>query len=143
MKALHGYRAPRSARGHPALLTPHPRQRGVTVQRPNTAWGTAMTDVRTWEGGLSLAVVLDRYSRRIVGWSTHPTMARELVLDAIRMAVRRRKPTPALIHADQGAPLGREAGRRFCPAHHLEPRRSRRGHGWDNAVAESFLSSLK
>ncbi len=70
-------------------------------------------------------------------------MARELVLDAIRMAVRRRNPTHTLIHSDQGSQFGSDAWRRFCHAHHLEPSMSRRGNCWDNAVAESFLSSLK
>jgi putative transposase len=143
MKALHGYRAPRYASGHTSLLTPNTRQRGFTVQRPNKAWVTDITYVRTWEGWLYLAVVIDLYSRRIVGWSTKPTMARELVLDAILMAVRRRKPKNALIHSDQGSQFGSDAWRRFCHAHHLEPSMSRRGNCWDNAVAESFFSSLK
>jgi hypothetical protein len=59
MKALHGYRAPRYVRGHTSLLTPNTLQRGFTVQRPNTAWVTDMTYVRTWEGWLYLAVVID------------------------------------------------------------------------------------
>ena len=143
IKALHGYRAPRYTRGHTSLLTPNTLQRGFTVQRPNTAWVTDITYVRTWEGWLYLAVVIDLYSRRIVGWSTKPTMARELVLDAILMAVRRRKPRHALIHSDQGSQFCSDAWRRFCHAHHLEPSMSRRGNCWDNAVAESFFSSLK
>ncbi len=143
IKALHGYRSPRYVRGHTSLLTPNTLQRGFTVQRPNTAWVTDITYVRTWEGWLYLAVVMDLYSRRIVGWSTKPTMARELVLDALLMAVRRRKPTHALIHSDQGSQFGSDAWRRFCHAHHLEPSMSRRGNCWDNAVAESFFSSLK
>ena len=143
MKALHGYRAPRYARGHTSLLTPNTLQRGFTVQRPNKVWVTDITYVRTWEGWLYLAVVIDLYSRRIVGWSTKPTMARELVLDAILMAVRRRKPKHALIHSDQGSQFGSDAWRRFCHEHYLEPSMSRRGNCWDNAVAESFFSSLK
>lgn len=143
IKALHGYRTPRYTRGHTSLLTPNTLQREFTVQRPNTAWVTDITYVRTWEGWLYLAVVIDLYSRRIVGWSTKPTMARELVLDALLMAVRRRKPKHALIHSDQGSQFGSDAWRRFCHAHHLEPSMSRRGNCWDNAVAESFFSSLK
>lgn len=143
IKALHGYRTPRYTRGHTSLLTPNTLQREFTVQRPNTAWVTDITYVRTWEGWLYLAVVIDLYSRRIVGWSTKPTMARDLVLDALLMAVRRRKPKHALIHSDQGSQFGSEAWRRFCHAHHLEPSMSRRGNCWDNAVAESFFSSLK
>ena len=143
MNALHGYRAPRYARGHTALLTPNTRQRGFTVQRPNNAWVTDITYVRTWEGWLYRAVVIDLSSRRLVGWSTKPPMARELVLDAILMAVRRRKPKNALIHSDQGSHFGSDAWRRFCHEHHLEPSMSRRGNCWDNAVAKSFFSSVK
>ncbi len=143
IKALHGYRVPRYARGAPALLTPNTLQRGFTVQRPNQAWVTDITYVRTWEGWLYLAVVMDLYSRRILGWSTKPTMAQDLVLDALLMAVRRRKPQHVLIHSDQGSQFGSDAWRRFCRAHHLEPSMSRRGNCWDNAVAESFFSSLK
>ena len=69
-------------------------------------WVTDITYVRTWEGWLYRAGVSDRYSRRIVGWSTTPTMARALVLYAILLAVRRRKPTHALIHSDQGLQWG-------------------------------------
>jgi putative transposase len=129
--------------GHTSLLTPNTLQRGFTVHRPNHAWVTDITYIRTWEGWLYLAVVMDLYSRRIVGWATKPTMARELVLDATLMAVRRRKPMHTLIHSDQGSQFGSDAWRRFCHAHHLEPSMSRRGNCWDNAVAESFFSSLK
>ena len=142
IRARYGYRTPRYARGA-ALLTPNTLQRGFTVPRPNKAWVTDITYVRTWEGWLYLAVVMDLYSRRIVGWSTTPTMAQELVLDALLMAVRRRKPQHVLIHSDQGAQFGSDAWRRFCRAHHIEPSMSRRGNCWDNAVAESFFSSLK
>ena len=75
IKALHEYRTPRNARGSTSLLTPNTLQRGFTVPRPNTAWVTDITYVRTWEDWLYLAVVMDLYSRRIVGWSTKPTMA--------------------------------------------------------------------
>ena len=143
IKALHGYRTPRYTRGATSLLMPNTLQRGFTVQRPNQAWVTDITYVRTWEGWLYLAVVMDLYSRRIVGWSTKPTMAQDLVLDALLMAVRQRKPQHVLIHSDQGSQFGSDAWRRFCRAHHLEPSMSRRGNCWDNAVAESFFSSLK
>jgi putative transposase len=143
IRAVHGYRSPRYTRGSSALLAPNTLQRGFTVQRPNQAWVTDITYVRTWEGWPYLAVVIDLYSRRIIGWSTKPTLARELVLDAILMAVRRRKPKKTLIHSDQGSQFGSDAWRRFCREHHLEPSMSRRGNCWDNAVAESFFSSLK
>lgn len=142
LKARHGYRTPRYVRGQTiSLLTPNTLQRGFTVPRPNTAWVTDITYVRTWEGWLYLAVVMDLYSRRIIGWSTKPTLAQDLVLDALLMAVRRRKPKHTLIHSDQGSQFGSDAWRRFCHAHHLEPSMSRRGNCWDNAVADPFLAA--
>lgn len=113
------------------------------MTQPDTAWVTDITYVRTWEGWLYLAVVIDLYSPRIIGWSTKPTLAQDLVLDALLMAVRRRNPQQVLIHSDQGSQFGSDACWRFCRAHHLEPSMSRRGNCWDNAVAESFFSSLK
>ena len=86
---------------------------------------------------------MDLFSRKIVGWSTKPTIARELALDAVLMAVRRRRPKRTLIHSDQGSQYGSDAWRRFCRTNGLEPSMSRRGNCWDNAVAESFFSSLK
>jgi putative transposase len=143
LKARYGYRTPRYTRSPTSRLTPNTLQRGCTVHRPNHAWVTDITYIRTWEGWLYLAVVMDLYSRRIIGWAAKPTIARELVLDALLMAVRRRKPMHTLIHSDQGSQFGSDAWRRFCHAHHLEPSMSRRGNCWDNAVAESFFSSLK
>src|ERR1700735_545382 len=107
------------------------------------AWLTDITYIRTWQGWLYLAVVMDLFSRKIVGWSTRPTIARELVLDAVLMAVRRRRPRKAIIHSDHGSQYGSDDWRRFCKRNHLEPSMSRRGNCWDNAVAESFFSSLK
>ena len=124
LKARYGYRAPRSTRSPTSLLTPNTLQRRFTVPRPNTAWVTDITYVRTWEGWLYVAVVMDLYSRRIVGWSTKPTLAQDLVLDALLMAVRRRKPQHVLIHSDQGSQFGSDAWRRFCRAHYPRGRRT-------------------
>ena len=80
----------------------------------------------------------------VVGWSIKPTLAREIVVDALMMAVWRRKPkSKVLIHSDQGSQYGSDDWLRFCRANKLEPSVSRRGNCWDNAVAESFFSSLK
>ncbi len=114
-----------------------------TVTRPNTAWVTDITHIRTWEGWLYVAVVLDLLLRRIVGWAAGPTMHREIVLNAVLMAVRRRRPRGTVIHSDQGSQFGSDAWRRFCRSHELEPSMSRKGNCWDNAVAESFFNSLK
>jgi len=87
---------------------------------------------------------MDLYSRKIIGWSMKPTLARDLVLDAIVMAVWRRRPSGSvLVHSDQGSQYGSDSWLRFCRDHGLTPSMSRRGNCWDNAVAESFFSSLK
>ena len=86
---------------------------------------------------------MDLFSRLIVGWAAGPTIRRELVLDAVLSAVRRRRPRGTLIHSDQGTQYGSDAWRRFCRSNHLAPSMSRKGNCWDNAVAESFFSSLK
>lgn len=85
----------------------------------------------------------DRFSRKIVGWATGPTIRREVVLDAVLMAVRRRRPRNTLVHRDQGTQFGSDAWRRFCRSNHLEPSMSRKGNCSDNAVVESFFSSPK
>jgi len=143
LRAQHGYRTRRRSIGKPAVLIPNLLQRQFTVTRRNTAWVTDITYIRTWQGWLYLAVVMDLFSRKIVGWSAGPTIHRELVLDAVLMAVRRRRPRGTLIHSDQGTQYGSDAWRRFCRSNHLEPSMSRKGNCWDNAVAESFFGSLK
>lgn len=143
LRALHGYRTRRWAGGKPAVLIPNLLQRQFTATRRNKAWVTDITYIRTWQGWLYLAVVIDLFSRKIVGWSAGPTIHRELVLNAMLMAVRRRRPRGTLIHSDQGTQYGSDAWRRFCRSHRLEPSMSRKGNCWDNAVAESFFGSLK
>jgi putative transposase len=143
LRALHGYRTRRWSIGKPSVLIPNVLQRQFTATRPNTAWVTDITYIRTWQGWLYLAVVMDLFSRKIIGWCAGPTIRRELVLDALLVAVRRRRPGGTIIHSDQGTQYGSDAWRRFCRSHHLEPSMSRKGNCWDNAVAESFFSSLK
>jgi putative transposase len=85
-----------------------------------------------------------RNTRKVVGWSMKPSLTKELALDALLMAVWRRKPAGrVLVHSDQGSQYGSDDFKRFCQAHKLEPSMSRRANCWDNAVAESFFSSLK
>jgi len=114
------------------------------VACPDLAWATDITYIRTYEGWLYLCVVLDLYSRKIVGWSMKSTLARDLVLDALLMAVWRRRPKDSVIvHSDQGSQYGSDDWIRFCKAHNLQPSMSRRGNCYDNAAAESFFGSLK
>jgi putative transposase len=111
---------------------------------PNVLWVADITYLRTWEGWLYLAAVQDAYSRRIVGWAMTEHMRTELVADALRMAVARRRPEPGLIHhSDQGSQyvaLGfgqqaRDAG--------ISVSMGSKGDAFDNAVAESFFATLK
>ena len=144
LRAFHGYRTRRWVAGRPSILIPNLLKRQFTATKPNKAWVTGITYIRTWQGWLYLAVVMDLFSRLIVGWATGPTIHRELVLNAVLMAVRRRRrPCGTLIHSDQGTQFGSDAWRRFCRSNHLEPSMSRKGNCWDNAVAESFFGSLK
>jgi putative transposase len=143
IRARHSYRTRSSSAAKPSALIPNLLGRNFSVSSPNKVWVRDITYIRTWQGWLYLAVVIDLFSRRIVGWSTKPTIARELVLDAVLMAVRLRRPSQAVIHSDQGSQYGSDDWRRFCRTNHLEPSMSRRGNCWDNAVAESFFSSLK
>ena len=144
IRAVRGYKTPRRVSGCPSVIAPNTLQRKFTVAHPNQVWVTDITYLRTWQGWMYLSVVLDLYARNIVGWSMKPTLARELVLDALLMAVCRRQPSDTvLVHSDQGSQYGSDDWRRFCQANNLEPSMSRRGNCWDNAVAESFFSSLK
>jgi putative transposase len=144
IKGVQGYKRPRYRAGQPSHVAPDRLQREFTVEGPDRVWVTDITYIRTWQGWLYLAAVMDLYSRKIVGWSMKRTLARELVLDAILMAVWRRKPrSPVLVHSDQGSQYGSDDWLRFCQEHGLTPSMSRRGNCWDNAVAESFFSSLK
>jgi len=138
-----GYGGRRHSTSKLSALTPNILQRNFSVSKRNMAWVTDITYIRTWPGWLYLAVVMDLFSRKIVGWATSPTMTQDLALDAILMAVRQRRPKATIIHSDQGSQYGSDAWRRFCRSNHLEPSMSRRGNCWDNAVAESFFSSLK
>jgi putative transposase len=110
LRAAHGYRTRRSAVGKPSVLIPNLLQRQFTVTRRNTAWVTDITYIRTWQGWLYLAVVMDLYARKIMGWATAPTIHRELVLNAVLMAVRRRRPRGTLIHSIRGRSLAATPG---------------------------------
>lgn len=144
IRAIYGYKIPRKIYGRPSIISANRLQRQFTVDQPDSAWVTDITYIRTWQGWLYLAVVIDLYSRKVVGWSMRPTLAKELVVGALMMAVWRRKPkTSVIVHSDQGSQYGSDDWLRFCKAHNLEPSMSRRGNCWDNAVAESFFGSLK
>jgi putative transposase len=142
LRAIRGYKKPRYKSGKPAVIAPDRLKQNFSVDAPDRV--TDITYIRTFEGWLYLTVVVDLYSRIVVGWSMKPTLTRELVLDALLMAVWRRRPEqPVIVHSDQGSQYGSDDGVRFCKDHGLILSMSRRGNCFDNAVAESFFSSLK
>ena len=144
LKAKIGYKRPRYKAGRPALVAHNRLEQNFDVPSPDHTWVTDITYIRTWEGWLYLAVVLDLFSRSIVGWSMKSTLQSELVVDALLMAVWKRKPKgKVIVHSDQGSQYGSDDWIRFCRDHNIDPSMSRRGNCFDNAVAESFFGSLK
>ncbi len=145
LRSQSGYRRrPGLYSGLPAVVAPNRLARQFDVATPNQAWVTDITYIRTHEGWLYLAVVLDLFSRQVVGWSMQSRIDRELVLSALLMALWRRKPTqPVLVHSDQGSQFSSEDWQAFLKAHNLVGSMSRRGNCHDNAVAESFFQLLK
>jgi len=144
IRAQRGYKQPGVRYHKPAVAVPNRLQRQFSKDRPDHAWVTDITYIRTYEGWLYLAVVMDLYSRRIIGWSMKPTLAKEIVLDALLMAVWRRKPKhDVIIHSDQGSQYSSDEWNRFCQTHGLLPSMSRRGNCYDNAAVEAFFGSLK
>lgn len=104
IKPVRGYKKPRSIAGRPSIIAPNRLQRRFTVDAPNMAWVTDITYIRTWQGWLYLAVVVDLFARKVVGWSMKPSLSRELAIDALLTAVWRRKPAASVIvHSDQGS----------------------------------------
>jgi len=144
LKAQIGYRKPRYKSGKVAVLAENHLKQDFYVQQPNQAWVTDITYIRTYEGWLFLAVVIDLFSRQVVGWSMQPKMHVDLALNALLMAVWRRKPkTEVLIHSDQGSQYTSSDWQAFLKSHNLICSMSRRGNCYDNAVAESFFQLLK
>ena len=114
------------------------------VKLPNQAWVQVITYVWTSQGWLYLAVVIDLYSRKIVGWSMGSRMKAQLVCDALTMAIWQRQPKAGLIvHSDQGVQYASHQYRRLLKTHGFIGSMSKKGCCWDNAVAESFFGSLK
>lgn len=121
------------------LLATTPRPTG-----PNQAWATDITYIKTGEGWMYLAAILDLWSRRIIGWATAPTLHTELTLLALREAIRHRRPPPGLVHhSDRGSQYVDEQYVALLNAHGIVRSMSRAGNCYDNATMESFWSTLK
>lgn len=111
---------------------------------PNRVWAADIADLWTNEGWLYLAVAIDLYARRVVGWALSDRIQAGLVCDVLRMAIGRRRPPPGLIHhSDRGSQYAGQAYRDLLREHGLTPSMSRKGNCWDNAPMERFFGSLK
>ena len=145
LKSQTGYRKKRgfyAGNGH--LAHPNWLQRQFSVDQPNQSWVTDITYIRTHEGWLYLAVVLDLFSRKVIGWASHQRIDAELVVNALLMALRQWQPrSEVLVHSDQGVQYTSELCQHFMKSHRLKSSMSRRGNCHDNAVAESFFQLLK
>lgn len=148
----HGVRARRPKRRPPTAtpttpLTPvaaNVLDRAFEPDAPDRVWAADMTYIATDEGWLYLSVVLDLYSRRVVGWSAQPSLSRLGPVEALTSAVRDRRPAPGLVaHSDQGSQYTSDEYRALLRRHGLVASMSRRGNCHDNAPAESFFASLK
>jgi len=138
-------RRPRTTVADPAAApAPNRVQREFNPLAPDRLWLADITYVPTEEGWLYLAAVLDAFSRRVVGWAMADHLRTELVLDALDLALRQRRPAAGLVHhSDRGCQYSALAfGRRLAESG-LVPSMSRTGNCWDNAVAESFFATLK
>ena len=130
--------------GEVSTIAPNLLNREFGVTEPNKVWVTEITYIRTYEGWLFLGVVIDLFSRQVVGWSMSERINTNLVLDAITMTCWRRKPkAEVLVHSDQGCQYTSYDWRSMLEANDLTASMSRRGNCHDNSCAESFFQLLK
>jgi putative transposase len=131
-------------RGERSAIADNVLDRQFQADAPNQKWVADFTYIWTAEGWLYVAVVLDLYSRRVVGWSMQSSMTAQLVADALMMAVwRRGKPVELLHHSDQGSQYTSEHFQELLKEQGITCSMSRAGEVWDNSAMESFFSSLK
>ena len=129
---------------HGLLVSPNLLGRRFAVEAPNRVWAGDITYVWTQEGWLYLAVVIDLFSRQVVGFAMSERMTRQLVIDALRMAWFRRRPTNGLIfHSDRGSQYASGDFQKQLVTFGMKGSMSRKGDCWDNAVAETLFGSLK
>ena len=129
---------------HSVPVAPNLLERQFTAEAPSRKWTADITYVWTREGWLYLAVVLDLFSRRVVGWAMSHTLERSLVIDALQMALAARKPTAGLLcHSDRGSQYASGAYQQALKKAAAVCSMSRKGNCYDNAPTESFFASLK
>lgn len=144
IKAQVGYTRRYIKGSKPSRIADNVLERDFSPDAPNVSWVSDITYVRTAQGFLYLAVVIDLFSRRVVGWSMNKNMDKHLVIRALLMAVYARRPRQTvLVHSDQGSQYGSSDYLAFMKSHNLKPSMSRRGNCHDNAVAESFFATFK
>jgi len=130
--------------GHTLPVAPNLLGRQFTVAQPNRVWVADITYIPTKEGWLYLAVVLDLYSRRVVGWSAGDDLSSQLPLRALQNALESRRPAPGLIHhSDRGVQYASGDYQAVLAGAGLQCSMSRKGNCYDNAVMESFFGTLK
>jgi len=135
---------PDSGERQAGAVAPNVLDRAFQAPAPNRKWIADFTYIWTAEGWLYVAIVLDLFSRRVVGWSMSARMTAQLVTDALAMALwRRGRPQPLLHHSDQGSQYTSEQFQRLLTENGVTCSMSRSGNVWDNAAMESFFSSLK
>jgi putative transposase len=131
---------------HNLPIAPNVLDRKFAVAAPNQAWVGDFTYIPTAEGWLFLAVVIDLFSRKVVGWSMQPDMRRNLVIDALEMAWLGRNPgklSGLIFHSDRGSQYASEDYNKVLEEHGITPSMSRKGNCWDNACSETLFGSLK
>jgi len=129
---------------HALPISPNVLDRQFNPTRPNQAWVADITYIRTRSGWLYLAVVLDLFARKVVGWAMAPDMQATLVCRALQLAIAQRRPAPGLIvHSDRGSQYASVAHQALLAHHGLVGSMSRKGNCWDNAVMERFFLNLK
>ena len=129
---------------HSLPVAPNLLERRFDVDRPNAVWVSDITYLWTRQGWMYVAVIIDLYSRKVVGWSLRERMTAELVCEALDAAVRARRPPNGLVfHSDRGSQYASKAFRRRLFRYRMRQSMSRKGNCWDNAVAESFFATLK
>jgi len=138
-------RVPRTTdSNHSLSIAPNLLEQDFTVVAPNQVWLADITYVPTTEGWLYLAVVLDLFARKVVGWAMSETMPQALAIDALKMAIAQRRPGPGLLHhSDRGSQYAAHAYRHLLEENGMRCSMSRKGNCWDNAPMESFFGSLK
>ena len=142
-KTRRKFKAPTAA-GQAQTVAPNQLHRAFPVPAPNTVYVGDIPSLPTGEGWRYLAIGLELYSRAVVGWSMANHMRGELVPQALSMALGQRHPAAGLImHTDRGSQYGADRYRQLLARHGIQPRMSRKGNCWDNAVAESFFRTLK